>query len=177
VVVVGDPAVGKSALVQMLSSGGQNFPKQYNMTCGVDFKVKILAVPGTSDMVELHLFDMGGQDVFAELGSKFWEGASAVLLVYDVTRQHTLDACGGRYQALLEALQKNAMLGSLVANKADLHDRLVVPRSAGMHLAEQMGLQYFETSAVEADGIAAPFEHIAAELLKQASETGDFEAY
>jgi len=175
VLVVGDPAVGKSALVSMLTSAGQSFPKQYSMTCGVEFKVKMVSVPGASDTVELHLFDLGGQDVFVEQGRKFWEGASAVVLVYDVTRQHTLEACGGRYQALLEALAVNGLPGVLVANKADLQERLVVPRSAGMHLAEQLGMPYYETSAAEGDGILPPFEAVATELLKQATETGDFE--
>ena len=72
---MGDPAVGKSALTQMFQSGGQRFPKAYNMTCGVEFCVKTTNVAGTDEAVELHLFDTAGQDVFAEIMPLYWEGA------------------------------------------------------------------------------------------------------
>jgi GTPase SAR1 family protein len=39
--IVGDPGVGKSALSQMMHSGGHMFPKNYVMTTGVDFAVKV----------------------------------------------------------------------------------------------------------------------------------------
>ena len=34
------------------------------------------------------------QDVFAEVMPEYWDGAKGVVLVYDVTRIHTLEACG-----------------------------------------------------------------------------------
>lgn len=92
VVLVGDPAVGKSALCQMLQSGGKRFPKNYQMTCGADLAVKMIPVQGTSEQVELHLFDSAGQDIFAEMLPKFWQDAAGVILVFDVTRKHTLEA-------------------------------------------------------------------------------------
>ena len=63
------------------------------MTCGAELAVKAVPIPNTDTSVELHLFDSAGQDIFAELMPSFWDGALAVVLVYDVTRQHTVDAC------------------------------------------------------------------------------------
>ena len=62
VVIVGDTAVGKSALTQMFHSGGQRFPKNYFMTIGVDFCVKVVNIPDTDTAVELYLFDTAGQE-------------------------------------------------------------------------------------------------------------------
>ena len=91
--MVGDPAVGKTALIQVrptlhpcrgaptcsarfgvqtFVSNGQRFPRQYMMTCGVELSVKRVAAPSSSD-VQLHLFDCGGQDVFSELIPKLWQ--------------------------------------------------------------------------------------------------------
>lgn len=79
VVVIGDPAVGKSALVHMFASSGTRFPKQYNMTCGVELAHKITQVaPPAAESeanVELYMFDSGGQDIFDEMLPPFWEGA------------------------------------------------------------------------------------------------------
>lgn len=78
IVVLGDPAVGKSALVHMFASSGTKFPKQYNMTCGVDLAHKIvhLAPPlvESEANVELYVFDSGGQDIFEEMLPPYWEG-------------------------------------------------------------------------------------------------------
>jgi len=166
VVVVGDPAVGKTALVQMFSSAGQRFPKQYMMTCGAELCVKSVTVPSNEVQVELHLFDTGGQDVFAELMPKFWDGAVAVVVVYDVTRQHTLDACNVWYRRVLEAVQRDRLPGAIVANKMDQSERLAVPREAGQQMARDCGLQYFECSAQDGEGVELPYQHIAAQLAE-----------
>lgn len=172
VVLIGDAAVGKSALAQMFQSNGQRFPKQYQMTCGVDLLVKMVAVPEAQTAVELHLFDTSGQDVFDEMLPAYFQDAAAVLLVYDATRPHTFDACHARLAALLSAIGKEGLPGALVSNKMDLRDRICVARPAASYLSEQTGLQYFETSAADGDGVEAPFQHIAAELLKAESLDG-----
>jgi len=73
VIVAGDPAVGKTALVQMFSSSGAKFPKTYQMTCGVEFCSKQVAIPDTDVSVELHIFDTGGQDLFTEMLPSLWQ--------------------------------------------------------------------------------------------------------
>ena len=160
VLIMGDPAVGKSALTKMWHSGGQTFLKAYNMTCGAEFCKKEVAVPGSTDAVELHIFDTAGQDVFAEMMPSFWEGAHGVILVYDVTRRHTVDACMEWYGRLLRTLGAEGLPGVVVANKVDLRERAVVPRQQGQQMAAQLNMQYFETSSLDGVGIDEPFAAI-----------------
>ena len=180
-VVVGDAAVGKSALTQMFHSGGKLFPKQYNMTTSVEYHTKTVGVPDSTDQVELHIYDSAGQDMFAELVPSFWRGTHAVLLVYDVTRRHTFESAAERYHRVVEAAGgrfKGGLLpGALVANKMDQEERISVHRPAGLELASSTGLTFFEVSAAEGDkeGIGAPFEHVAALLHKAAVEEGAVE--
>ena len=109
------------------------------MTCGVEFSVKAVTVPGTEEAVEFHCFDTAGQDVYEEMMPQFWEGAKAVVLVYDVTRAFTLEACGHWYGRLLEALGGlESLPGVLVANKVDLRERTVVNRQQGQAMAESL---------------------------------------
>ena len=157
---MGDPATGKSALTQMFHSGGQRFPKQYNMTCGVDFCVKAVNVK-ESESVELHLFDTAGQDVFAETMPQYWEGGQGVILVYDVTRAHTLEACGIWYQRVIETLGVASLPGVLVANKIDLRERTCVGRQQGQQMAQSLNMEFFETSALDGADVDAPFNAIA----------------
>lgn len=70
------------------------------------------------------------------------------------------------YRRLLSVLGKERLPGAVVANKVDLHERAVIERGAGQHMAADFGLCYFEASAKDGDGVDAPFQHVAAELLK-----------
>ena len=158
---IGDPAVGKTSLTQMFHSNGQRFPKAYTMTCGVDFSVKAVTVPGTHEAIEFHCFDVGGQDIFEETFGSYCEGAKAVVLVYDVTRGHTLEACGNWYAKLLEVLNVDGLPGALVANKVDLRERTAVNRQQGQQMAGSMHLSYFETSALDGHATDEPFIELA----------------
>merc|ERR1719181_701249 len=73
VVIAGEQCVGKSAITQMFHSGGHSYPKNYVMTIGVDFCVKMVNIPETNSAVELYLFDTAGQSIFnqRELGAKY----------------------------------------------------------------------------------------------------------
>jgi len=150
-VQIGDPAVGKTALIKMFSTGGQQFPKAYNMTCGVDLSVKPTNVAGTEEAVELHIFDCGGQDIFGEMMPQYWADAKGVVLVYDVTRAHTLEAAGIWYGRLLEALGASSLPGVLVANKMDLRERLVVTRQQGQQMAQNLQMELYEASALDGE--------------------------
>jgi len=172
VVVAGDPAVGKTALVQMFHSSGQRFPKHYLMTLGVEFCTKAVPLLELDTTVELHLFDTAGQDIYAEMIPNFWEDATAVILVYDVTRVHTLEACANWYGRILQAIGKDSLPGVLVANKMDLRERIVVKRPEGQQMAQQLQMEFLETSAQDAQDAEQPFQAVA-KLIK--ADTDDIE--
>lgn len=153
-ILAGDPAVGKTALVQMFSSSGQRFPKTYQLTSGVEYAMKAVPIPDTDISVELHIFDTGGQDLFSEMLPAFWQGGEAIMLVYDVARPYTFEACRNWYHQIREVLSPSGPVpGVLVANKMDLHERVAVMRQDGMQMAQELGLQYSEVSAKDGDNV------------------------
>jgi transport family protein 27 len=164
-VVVGDAHVGKSAITQMFNSGGQNYPKNYVMTIGVDFCVSQVKIPDTDTTVELYLFDAAGQSIFNQLsqGNKYWEGASMVVVVYDVSSRESFQSCGKWLQGVRATRPVKPIGGVLLANKIDLQDtgRRVVDAQEGMAFAQQNGLTYFECSALQGTEVDAPFNFIA----------------
>ena len=95
---------------------------------------------------------------------EYWQDAKGIVLVYDVTRVHTLEACGIWYQRVLDALGVPELPAVLVANKLDLRERLVVNRQQGQGFAGQMGVPYFEASALDGHEIDAPFVALAKRL-------------
>ncbi|KAG7257627.1 hypothetical protein CRUP_004939 [Coryphaenoides rupestris] len=71
--LLGDAAVGKSALAQMFTSDGAHFHKNYSMTTGVELLTKSVNVPETSDSV--------------------WGQPSVVCVLFDLTSQQSFDSC------------------------------------------------------------------------------------
>jgi len=178
-VIVGDPWVGKSALTQVFSSGGSTYPKNYLMTVGAEFTVKQVPIPDTNVVVELYIFDCAGQSIFnqVEMNSKYYENASAVMVVYDVTSNESLQS-SNKWITNVRAMRPVGppMPGVLVGNKCEYRDGSVDSRSEvskqdAQRFANDAGLGYFETSAANNVGVEAPFQYIAREFHRRYEET------
>ena len=172
--VVGDGGVGKSALTQMMHSGGHLFPKNYVMTTSVDFCVAPVKIPETNATVELYLYDTAGQSIFnqRELAAQHWNNTAFVMVVYDVSNRESFQSVGKWLQAV-RAVRPSAgygpLPGVLVANKTDLREgglssRAVVDASEGLALAQANGLEYFETSALTGRDVERPFNFVASQF-------------
>lgn len=62
VVVLGEPGVGKSTLVQTYCTNGQTLSKDYVMTLVADIASKIVEVDDETD-IELFFFDVSGREM------------------------------------------------------------------------------------------------------------------
>mmetsp|Transcript_3593 Transcript_3593/g.11095 ORF Transcript_3593/g.11095 Transcript_3593/m.11095 type:complete len:168 (+) Transcript_3593:460-963(+) len=149
----------------MLQSEGQNYPKSYLMTLGVDFSVKELAVENTNRKVELFLFDMAGQSVFhhRDLGSQNMQNASVAVIVYDVGSRASFLSCSKWLAAVRNENPGRPLPGIVVANKTDLREkgRIQVSKEEGLEFAQKNGLTFLEASAFRNTGVSELFQFIA----------------
>ncbi|GMH50103.1 hypothetical protein TrRE_jg4693, partial [Triparma retinervis] len=174
VAIVGDQTVGKSALTQMFHSGGHMYPKNYIMTTSVDFCVKEVHIPETNASVELYLFDCAGQSIFnqREMNTKHFENTAFVMVVYDVSSRESFQSVQtwlNKVRSSRPSTGGGPLPGVLVANKIDLREgginaRAVVDSQEGLNLAQQMGLEYFETSAMTGRDVDRPFNYMASQF-------------
>jgi intraflagellar transport protein 27 len=158
IVVVGEATVGKTAFVQMAHSGGVTFPKNYMMTLGCDLCVKEIQID-LNTTVEVFLYDVAGQKAYEHLCAQYLEGATAFLLVYDVSNKTTFETCKKWVDRARRA--NKSILGFLVANKVDLMDKAEVTDSQGEIFARANNLRFFKSSALRGVGIAEPLEELA----------------
>jgi len=162
VAVVGDPTVGKSAWLQMFLSNGTNYPRQYVMTMGADLCVKEIEHSETGNSVELYLFDVSGQDVYRRFIENYVEGASFFVVMYDVGHRATFESVTRWVEACRKG--RKGMPGILIANKADLGEKVEVFDSQGESFARQHNMTFFKISALKGDNVAAPLNHIASKF-------------
>ncbi|ELR23442.1 Ras subfamily protein [Acanthamoeba castellanii str. Neff] len=94
VVLIGNSGVGKTSLMQQYVN--KSFSLHYKTTIGADFLMKDLFVEDRA--VLLQIWDTAGQETFRSLGSAFYRGADACMLVFDVTNKYSFDCLGGTKQ-------------------------------------------------------------------------------
>lgn len=93
----------------------------------------------------------------------YYNGASAALVVYDVTSKDSLEVA----RQWIDSVRDNAPATCfivLAGNKTDLIESIEVPKRQGQAFAEENECQaFFETSAKEGVGIKELFNEIAKE--------------
>jgi small GTP-binding protein len=168
VVVLGEGAVGKTAIVTRFSHGF--FRTDYKTTIGSQFAVKNITVArndGSEVTVKLQIWDVAGQSRFQILRPMYYRGSSGGILVYDVTRRRTFMVLQEWMDELTKAINKEIPL-ILVANKTDLPDRVVEP-AEGRKFADEHNMPYIESSAKTGEGIVDIFARLG-QTLAQARE-------
>eukprot|EP01060_Flectonema_neradi_P001992 TRINITY_DN1120_c1_g1_i14.p1 TRINITY_DN1120_c1_g1~~TRINITY_DN1120_c1_g1_i14.p1 ORF type:complete len:172 (+),score=13.23 TRINITY_DN1120_c1_g1_i14:415-930(+) len=86
----GESTVGKSSLLQMFLTAGSTFPRNYQMTMGIDFGVKEVEVSDCT--VELYLFDVAGADVYRGIIDQY---LSYFVFVYEGWSVFWFPVCDG----------------------------------------------------------------------------------
>mmetsp|Transcript_15413 Transcript_15413/g.18533 ORF Transcript_15413/g.18533 Transcript_15413/m.18533 type:complete len:194 (-) Transcript_15413:61-642(-) len=172
VAVVGDVAVGKTALATQFCDSVSKFPKNYIMTRGLSLNVKKVNIPDTNTVVELFLFDTGGHEAYNSLHNLYWSGSSMIMLVFDMANQKSFEDCADWFKKYKEIVDPIPVKGVLVGTKADLKEENAVMVNAAevIDFANSKKLRYFETSAKEGRDVEAPFHFIANVFYNQYEE-------
>ncbi|MHA1577615.1 MAG: Rab family GTPase [Candidatus Thorarchaeota archaeon] len=166
VVLLGDAGVGKSSLMRRYVDNA--FDEEYKQTIGTTFASKDATISdddGTSRAVRLMLWDMGGQATYRELRRQYMKGASAAIIVYDVTRPETFMAMNNWYESFREVCPNAEAI--ICANKSDLTDQRMVPVEPGLMLRDWFQASYYETSAKTGDRVIDVFTKVAETILKK----------
>jgi Ras-related protein Rab-2A len=172
IVVLGEGAVGKTAIVTRFSHGF--FRTDYKTTIGSQFAVKNVDFPRDTGntTVKLQIWDVAGQSRFQILRPMYYRGSSGGLLVFDVTRRRTFIVLEEWLDELYRAINKKIPL-VLVANKTDLPDRVVEP-SEGKEFAAKHDMPYIESSAKTGEGIVDIFQNLAEVLVINREKTNNY---
>ena len=161
VVVIGDPFVGKTTLMMQFTQ--KKFRELYIPTVGVQVSRKIVKIGDIT--CSLNIWDIAGQQKFSNVRRLFYEGADAVIIVFDVTERQSFINSSNWYKDFLSLNTKQ--MGVLLGNKIDLENNRIIQREWGDTLSEKMGFPYFETSAKKGQNVEKVFFYLAQQLLEK----------
>ncbi|KVI04892.1 ras-related protein Rab11C-like [Cynara cardunculus var. scolymus] len=155
IVLIGDSGVGKSNILSRFTRN--EFLLESKSTIGVEFATRTLQVEGKT--VKAQIWDTAGQERYRAITSAYYRGAVGALLVYDITKGQTFENVLRWLRELRDHADSNIVI-MLAGNKSDLNHLRVVQESDGQRLAEQEGLSFLETSALEAHNVEKAFQMI-----------------
>jgi len=171
VAIVGDAKVGKTALTNAFHKS-KAFQKNYVMTLGVEFLVKGVKIPDSDDtVVELYLFDIAGNPIYSHVRSQYYEGASMMIVVYDVTNRQSYLSVPKWIEECKQVIKSNNKLqGILVGMKNDLSDLAAVKTEEANELAAEHNMAFFECSALSGKDVDTPFNFLSNAFYLQYEE-------
>ncbi|KAF5746254.1 ras-related protein RABA5b [Tripterygium wilfordii] len=165
IVLIGDSAVGKSNLLSRFARN--EFDSNSKATIGVEFQTQVVDIDGKE--VKAQIWDTAGQERFRAVTSAYYRGAVGALIVYDITRKTSFDSIK-RWLDELTTHCDTAMIKMLVGNKCDLENIRDVSVEEGQSLAEEEGLFFIETSALDATNVQTAFEIVIREIHNNISK-------
>ena len=164
VVLLGDPAVGKTSLIFRYVE--DRFEDNYLSTLGFDLSMKTVKNPKGEYI--LSLWDIAGNEQFDSLRSSYLDGANGAVLVYDATRLETFNNIFYWYEICTEIAGYIPIV--LVGNKMDLVDEIEVDREKVRKLLPVLETSdVFETSAKTGYEVKTVFEKIFGKIYEAVS--------
>eukprot|EP01122_Echinamoeba_exundans_P015764 TRINITY_DN764_c0_g1_i1.p1 TRINITY_DN764_c0_g1~~TRINITY_DN764_c0_g1_i1.p1 ORF type:complete len:365 (+),score=46.33 TRINITY_DN764_c0_g1_i1:3249-4343(+) len=173
--IIGDTGVGKTCLLRRFAHG--QFDDVYWNTIGVDFVVK--SVKTKSDIpktmrVKLQLWDTAGRERFRTITRAYYRGTNAVLIAFSLADRYSFQ----NVKAWLGEVERYATSGygtivCMVGTKSDMNEKRQVSESEARELAQELGIQYFETSAKSGDGVERVFLSVASKALRKVIHRSD----
>lgn len=154
--MVGDSSCGKTSLV--LRYDQNVFSTKFVTTIGVDYRDKMVKIEGAP--MRLQLWDTAGQERFRSLTSNFFGRADGFVLTYDISNRPSFDHVIGWMRDIKTRAPPDCDI-VLCGNKSDLDNDRVVTFDEGKQLADDYGVQFFETSALTGHNVEKMFTALA----------------
>jgi Ras-related protein Rab-1A len=110
--------------------------------------------------MRLQLWDTAGQERFRSLTSNFFGRADGFVLTYDISNRPSFDHVIGWMRDIKTRAPPDCDI-VLCGNKSDLDNDRVVTFDEGKQLADEYGVQFFETSALTGHNVEKMFTALA----------------
>lgn len=169
IILLGDGSVGKTSLIRRFVT--DNFSDHYLMTVGTKVTKKEITVKlrGEDRSMVMTIWDVLGQKGYAGVQESAAKGASAVLLVYDVTRDETWKALEEYWIPIVWRLVGKIPL-VFAGNKVDLAPDRVYVRELLSYLEQKYDGVGFLSSAKSGENVEKMFEALGTKVVETLDE-------
>ena len=168
-IIVGQPSVGKSNIILRFVKG--QFNEKYNVTIGVDYSSKNINIG--DETAKLEIWDTAGQEEFRSLTKNYYQSSTCSLVVYDISSRDSFNAVKNWIDDCKNFGPKTLKI-ILIGNKCDLDSTLrQVSYDEGKEYAEELKIDFYETSALTGQNINEVFNQSPSDIVKKIKD-GNF---
>ena len=166
IVLLGDPAVGKTSLIQRYVLN--EFSDDYIPTIGTKVTKKTLPMefePKRPQSIALSMliFDVLGQLKYHDMQRPYFQGAEGALIICDLSRAETIRSLREWNQQLARVVGTVPII--YIGNKKDLIDKDHENKELLGAIAAEKDLTYLTTSARTSDNVERAFEMLARKII------------
>ncbi|NXJ16188.1 RAB25 protein, partial [Odontophorus gujanensis] len=155
VVLIGESGVGKTNLLSRFTRN--EFNHDSRTTIGVEFSTRTILVGDAA--VKAQIWDTAGLERYRAITSAYYRGAVGALVVFDITKHQTYNVVERWLKELYDHAEASIVV-MLVGNKSDLAQAREVPTEEAKLFAENNGLLFIETSALDSTNVEQAFETV-----------------
>ncbi|GAU94891.1 hypothetical protein RvY_06592-2 [Ramazzottius varieornatus] len=164
-VIVGDSGVGKSGFVLRLAK--DEFHPDARVTIGVDFANCSSSIDG--ETIRAQIWDTAGQEKLRCLPQSYYQGASGIILFFDLCDKSSFDSLDGWRSEISRFVDPDVPV-LLVGNKNDDITNRRISTSIAQSYAAKNGLGYIETSGKTSSNVTLAFVTILEKVYKREVE-------
>jgi small GTP-binding protein len=158
IIIIGEPAVGKTSLVRRFVSN--RFSKDYRSTIGTNIFMKNIELG--DGLIKLALWDIAGQERWLNMRHKYYRGAQGAFIVGDLTREDTFTQIENFWYDDLKSYLKSIPI-ILIANKNDLTSNISEKTIKEIQKKINAEVLYF-TSAKTGDHVDEAFNKLSTRI-------------
>lgn len=158
IVVLGDPNIGKSCLIQKYITGSY---KTVDPTVGCNYFRKEMILNNTK--IKLDIWDTAGQEKYRALAPMYYRNADIILLCFDLSEPKTLRNISYWNEAIKTTVINPNVNIFLIGTKNDIKNPSTVELLE--QLRSKYSYDYYETSALTGENIDNTFLNIIQKFL------------
>ena len=164
VIVIGDPAVGKSTIIQNLVNESEPIKNKYKATIGFD--IFNYSAHVNKKIITMQIWDTCGLLDFSASTPKLYKNTALAIVVYAANNSSSFQNLGN-WINLLKTNSSSEVLVFIVGNKVDLVDEKVITSYEGEEFVKTNNHKYFiETSALKRWYVKEMFDKALVELYE-----------
>ena len=152
IAVVGEPCVGKTNLIQRFMNN--TFNKDSNPTYKAESIGQKYII--NNEIFTIDLWETPHLGRFQARNHREIKYAIGTMLLYDATNINSFDNLERWYSVIKEVGREDIII-ILVGTKRDLKDRIVVTTEMSHNKAKSLGIEVFETSALDSTNVKEAF--------------------
>ncbi len=157
VMIIGDEKVGKTAILERYLK--KTFTSERKQTIGIEHYDKVIEHENKEFLFKV--WDTAGQEKFRVMSRSYYQKAHGMILACAINNLDSFKNIRVWLNAMRNSVREDSKIQLvIIGNKCDLEDERQVSESELKEKADELGIEYFLTSAKDGQGIDEAFDHI-----------------